>query len=328
MNCPICSLESKKIQAIEWYISWKYYDIYRCKACDCHHMNMKDISKEDYEKIYKSWDGVIWYDRYRSYYDNIDQQPEPLKWLAKKEGTYSPIYRFFSAKEKKSDVLEIWCWLGYLTYAIQQLWNNCIWIDISKEAINKAQKKFKNSTFYYWDAFVEKSIIKDKKFDVIVATELIEHIDDFNLFFSSCNDYLKEWWTIILTTPNKWYYRKDALWIWDLPPVHTVWFHYNTFKKIGNMYNLDLSTYNYTLNSPFNLLIGKIYNNYISKAILSSPHQSSYVESIKTNRSLFSVLMSHILNAPIIRHLSNFICYKLFWISWSNFTLGIYLTKR
>ena len=330
MICPICKKKSYFLQNIEWYIKWNFYDIYKCKECLCHHINMEDISKESYEEIYSAWNSVIWYDRYRDYAKSIWKQKDALQWLASAEDTYLPIYSFFKKnKNKNLKVLEIWCWLWYLTHSINQTWNKCIWVDLSKEAINNAKKFFPDGEYHVWDVFANKDILKDNLFDVIVATELIEHIDDYEKFFSSCNRYLKKWGTVILTTPNKWYYRKDAIRIWDLPPVHTVRFSYDTFQKIWEIYDFDIATYNYSLNSKSsNLLFAKFYNNFILKSILSQPHQISYTQDIVLKKNKIISYINFFQKLFIIRKISNMLCYTFYGNKWSHFTLWIYLTKK
>lgn len=44
--------------------------------------------------------------------------------------------------------------------------------------------------------------LKEQKFDVIIAGELIEHLDNPGLFLESCKDLIEENGILVLTTPN------------------------------------------------------------------------------------------------------------------------------
>ncbi len=65
-------------------------------------------------------------------------------------------------------------------------------------------------------ADVTKPLELSKQFDVIVAGDLIEHLSNFDGFFTNCSRLLKQDGKLIITTPN---------------PFFTDVFHFTSFKK-------------------------------------------------------------------------------------------------
>lgn len=67
----------------------------------------------------------------------------------------------------------------------------------------------------------------DRKFDVIAAGDLIEHLEDLRGFLTSCAKHLRTGGKLLITTPNPWYWRnivKQGLFqhVWN-NPEHTMW---------------------------------------------------------------------------------------------------------
>lgn len=75
-------------------------------------------------------------------------------------------------------------------------------IDISKVAIEKAKKQFPQFNFKVADA--TNLPFKDKEFDCVICSEVIEHIKNRSKALSEINRVLKKDGTFIITTPNWW----------------------------------------------------------------------------------------------------------------------------
>lgn len=271
-------------------------------------MDMSQINKHIYDEIYHNADDVPGYDRYFLFYKNIKNHSNPLKWLSAMEDTYLSVYEFLEGK-KWLNCLEIWTWLWYLTYAINQTWNTCLGVDISKESISKAKSNF-------WDFYLCEDITSNhtsldgKKYDLIIATELIEHLNDFDLFFDKCFQYLKKWWSLIITTPNK-DLQKHALWFWDLPPVHTILFSKKTFKYIANKWNMNLKFSSACDRWNINNLVVNLY-------YLLFPWKWStpikFLPSLKSTKNItYKSKIFNFLNRKSIRYISNIISWIIFW---------------
>lgn len=128
---------------------------------------------------------------------------------------------------KWKKILNIWC----LNHTIDsynkqheeiiKLWKLVIWVDIIEDA-KKIGENIEIWDITNWD-FVKLLIEKHWKFDIIFAWELIEHLDNYKLFFDRLYDLLDINWKIIISTPNPFWlhYFKEVLLKWILPMWNT-----------------------------------------------------------------------------------------------------------
>lgn len=154
------------------------------------------MDKSEIKKFYDNF--------YYSDFDNI----APWHWM---------ILEYFKSNNIKNKLLlDIGCYRWYLfKWLIEnEKWNksNLFWIDISPESLEYASKNAEK----VYEVNVESNkwfdVFNNEQFDIIVSTEIIEHINDFsNLLFQS-NRILKSWGIFILSFPNYlnlfWYVRK------------------------------------------------------------------------------------------------------------------------
>ena len=107
----------------------------------------------------------------------------------------------------KLKCLDIGCGGGLLSERIARLGASVTGIDITKSSIKVAKIHALNSglNINYINTDVSSFIKKysPKKFDLIIASEVIEHLDDRRLFFEEVSKLLKNKGILILTTINK-----------------------------------------------------------------------------------------------------------------------------
>ncbi len=107
----------------------------------------------------------------------------------------------------KLKCLDIGCGGGLLSERIARLGASVTGIDITKSSIKVAKNHALNSglNINYINTDVSSFIKKysPKKFDLIIASEVIEHLDNRNLFFKEVSELLKNKGILILTTINK-----------------------------------------------------------------------------------------------------------------------------
>jgi 2-polyprenyl-3-methyl-5-hydroxy-6-metoxy-1,4-benzoquinol methylase len=81
-----------------------------------------------------------------------------------------------------------------------------------------------------------------RKFDVIVAGDLIEHLDNLGGFLASCRKHLRPGGVLLISTPNPWYWRNIAK-----AAVrgrvsnnleHTLWLDPVTLSQLARRYDL------------------------------------------------------------------------------------------
>lgn len=91
----------------------------------------------------------------------------------------------------------------------------------------------------------------DKKFDVIFAGELIEHLSNPGFFLESCREHLKENGLLIVTTPNAFSITRflHAIKGYTNDPVvndeHAYWFSPTVLKQLLSRYQFTVERFAY-----------------------------------------------------------------------------------
>ncbi len=140
------------------------------------------------------------------------------------EGSFKPLHKFnpirikyikesiikhFNIKSdstplKNINILDIGCGGGLISVPMKKLGANVVGIDASPKNIKVAKiysKKNKLEIKYVCSS-PEKLKIK-KKFDVLLLLEIIEHVDDINLFIKQSSKFLKKNGLMFVATLNK-----------------------------------------------------------------------------------------------------------------------------
>lgn len=244
INCLLCGGSSKlKHKAYPGYQIPSAYEIYYCPTCNTSFSMPRDESNGIYELIYKNGSKVRWYERYWNYAKAVKNENKPLNFLAESEDIYWAVkesIRLITLDSTISPkILEIGCGLGYLTYSLNKEGYNSLGLDISKEAVNQAIQNYGN--YFICADLYEYAINHENEYDIIIFTEVIEHLNDINSFMESLKKLLTFEGKIILTTPNKSFYPLEVLWATDLPPVHCWWLSEESVKYIANRLNLNVN---------------------------------------------------------------------------------------
>ena len=105
---------------------------------------------------------------------------------------------------KNIKVLDIGCGGGLLCEPLSKLGAKVIGIDASEKNIKIAKTHAKKSKLKinYYCASPENFISKEK-FDVILNMEIVEHVEDVNLFLKESSKFLKKNGTMFIATLNK-----------------------------------------------------------------------------------------------------------------------------
>lgn len=105
---------------------------------------------------------------------------------------------------KGLSILDVGCSYGYLGAKLKKRGAKVTGIDISKRAINRARRILDNAKVV--DLNSEKIPFKNATFDMIVASEVIEHLFFPNSFLKELHRILKKGGILIITTPNLLYW--------------------------------------------------------------------------------------------------------------------------
>jgi 2-polyprenyl-6-hydroxyphenyl methylase / 3-demethylubiquinone-9 3-methyltransferase len=105
---------------------------------------------------------------------------------------------------KNIKILDIGCGGGLLSEPMSRLGADVTAIDASEKNINvaKIHSKKNNLKIKYICTSPEKLKI-NKKFDVILNMEIVEHVEDVNFFLKSCSNLLKKNGIMFVATLNK-----------------------------------------------------------------------------------------------------------------------------
>ena len=140
------------------------------------------------------------------------------------EGSFKPLHKFnpirikyikeniikhFKIKSKNTplkniSILDVGCGGGLISVPMKKLGANVVGIDASLKNINVAKiySKQNNLEIKYICSSPEKLKI-NKKFDVLLMLEIVEHVDDINLFIKQSSKFLKKNGFMFIATLNK-----------------------------------------------------------------------------------------------------------------------------
>lgn len=243
IKCPICGeIATLREPDFPGYREPHKFNIYNCRKCDTSFSRpaIKDPS-EIYDLIYRNIKSIPTYYRYFHYAENVLIKENPIDYLASQEESYWSIKQALSDKIKiKRDnlILEIGCGLGYLTYSLNKAGYKCNGIDISSESIDYAISNY--GYFYECADLKEYSSSNMGKYDIIIMTEVLEHVFDIKEFLFEAKSLLKSNGKIILTTPNKTIFKDYSNWFTELPPVHSWWLSETSLKNCALLLNMNI----------------------------------------------------------------------------------------
>jgi 2-polyprenyl-3-methyl-5-hydroxy-6-metoxy-1,4-benzoquinol methylase len=115
-------------------------------------------------------------------------------------------YEFAKKYVKKGVLLDIACGEGYGSAHLAPYASSTIGVDISKEDIEHAKKRYskdKNKVNFVADDAIHFLQKNKKKFDTIVSFETIEHLKEYRKFLIEIEKSLHTSGTFIVSTPNK-----------------------------------------------------------------------------------------------------------------------------
>ena len=162
---------------------------------------MSSVNKKEIEKFSKM--AAEWWDPKGKFKPLHKFNPIRIKYI--KEN----IINDFKLKNKtkpldKIDILDVGCGGGLLSEPMQRLGANVTGIDASIKNIKIAKLHAKKNKLKinYLCSSPEKLKI-NKKFDVILNMEIVEHVEDIEFFLNSCSKLLKKNGLMFVATINK-----------------------------------------------------------------------------------------------------------------------------
>ena len=162
---------------------------------------MSTVNKKEIEKFSKM--AAEWWDPNGKFKPLHKFNPIRIKYI--KENIINSFK--LKAKQKplyKINILDIGCGGGLLSEPMTRLGANVTGIDASSKNINIAKLHAKKNKLKinYLCSSPEKLKVQ-KKFDVILNMEIVEHVEDINFFINSCSKLLKKNGLMFVATLNK-----------------------------------------------------------------------------------------------------------------------------
>lgn len=184
---------------------------------------------------------------------------------------------------KDKIVLDAACYFGYGSFILSKTAKQVYSCD-QKEEINFAKKHFQEKNIIFQETNLNNLLpYKDKFFDVIVACEIIEHLNYYKKFISECHRILKPNGILFITTPNAGFFKNIGF-INDLKKDKLT-------KKKGHFHFKEFEVNELTKLLATSFKIGKIYAQYIPR----KPDKMRWAEYIN------QFLKTHFIVAPIYR---------------------------
>ena len=218
------------------------------------------------------------------------------------EGSFKPLHKFnpirikyikdniiqhFNIKSKNMplkniNILDIGCGGGLISVPMKKLGANVVGIDASLKNINiaKTYSKKNNLNIKYICSSPEKLKI-NKKFDILLMLEIVEHVDDINLFVKKSSKFLKKNGLMFIATLNKTlksyiFAIVGAEYILNWLPIGT-----HNWEKFVRPEDLISIAKNYKLNLKD--LSGLKFNPLIDRWNLTTDKSINYIANFKKN---------------------------------------------
>ncbi len=165
--------------------------------------NVIYVSSIDREEIkHFSKDSDHWWDEHGPFAPLHRLNPTRIQFIKKEIcNHYGRDFDDFKAL-KDLKILDIGCGGGLVCEPIARIGANITGIDADSNAINIAINHARDSNL---DINYQNGELKDhdKKYDVIIALEIIEHVSDINLFIEQCAKHVNPGGLLIISTINR-----------------------------------------------------------------------------------------------------------------------------
>ncbi len=157
----------------------------------------------------------------------------------KDDGSENPDFVLNKPSYRKAKILEVGCGLGYLTHALKTAGHDIRGLDISSSAVEAAKQTYGP---YYVCADVNVfPATTDERFDIIVMTEVVEHLEEPLAVLSSLRALLKPGGVALVSTPSKDFLPQSAVWRTDNPPVHLAWYSKTSLREMARRTQFRIS---------------------------------------------------------------------------------------
>lgn len=131
---------------------------------------------------------------------------------------------------------------------------NAVGIDIDEPSIAILKEHLPGAEIIAGDANNLSDYVGGRLFDLIIAADVIEHLENPGLFLSACRDQLKDDGQVLVTTTNTFgvaRFFKALLFHEAVHSEHTAYFSPKTLVRLGHLCGLETRRYGYYACSAF-----------------------------------------------------------------------------
>ena len=163
---------------------------------------MSTINKEEIQKFSDLADE--WWDVKGKFKPLHMFNPIRIEYILDKVSKHFKINRNMNLFLKDLEILDIGCGGGLISEPMARLGANVTGIDAAEKNIKVASlhSEKNNLKIKYFQSSPEQ-IEEKEKFDIILNLEIVEHVDDLNLYLSSCQKLLKKNGLMFTATLNR-----------------------------------------------------------------------------------------------------------------------------
>ncbi|GAG73453.1 unnamed protein product [marine sediment metagenome] len=139
---------------------------------------------------------------------------------------------FLDKIEKNSNILDIGCSIGLISYKIAEKANKVVAIDIDKNAIEIAKKRYNRNNIIYINYDATRHNFENV-FDYLILSNVLEHIKNRNRFLKK-NKKLSKYLLIRVPMINRGWlplFKKELGFEYRLDQTHYIEYTLDTFKK-------------------------------------------------------------------------------------------------
>ena len=136
-------------------------------------------------------------------------------------------------------ILDIGCGEGHFLRMISNKTNNCIGLDLSPRAVKLGQEKGLDIRNELIQSHAE---IHSEKYDVVLAFQLFEHIEDIIGMFESALKAVKKGGKLIISVPNNssLIFKLNKYHTLNIPPHHVLLWDEESLKSVAKLFNIKL----------------------------------------------------------------------------------------
>ncbi len=160
-----------------------------------------------------------------------------LPWMEGAQIHYEHLHRYaFAAQfvKGKKKVLDLACGEGYGPYMLSKEAEYVVGIEINEQVVNHAKSRYSPRNLEFMQgSILEVPIEGEKKFDVIVCFEGIEHVAEHDQLLSEVKRLLTDDGLLIMSTPNKLTFTDDP---GVHNPFHEKELYFDEFKSLLGRY--------------------------------------------------------------------------------------------